>query len=469
MRKTMWAVMAVLVIIMAISCGGSPKTSTETELLADFDPNGFAAAGIEEYFRNPSGTAEASFKASYTAARAGNSGTATVNASFSDYPYSEYTVTGDFVYTLPVESGKVLGYRMTTASGSSPTFTDSSSGTETLFSISMDGTALAPAGGDYDEATGTITNGTAAPMLSGTDASFTVGNTSVCLGDIPTAEKPYTRNMMAEDLYSLMMANGPLSGYALKLLMAQMPSTGMHEGTFTADLGNGNTYTVTYTENSTHAEMKIVNPMDFVVSDSTGKTYSVHTNGKVSVVGGSYMEAYGGAAEVEYKDFLSTIIVTGGAEPETYTSRKINGTYSMDIASSEVIDGSIIIGNHTYSGESYKELVALYALDMTITQFWHYAVIGEDGSYLNTLGGTEDSPIIVEGNYDEDTGTLDGEIRIYGTAYPFTAKVELTKGGYGYIGTFLDLSYSGVDFNEEEVGYLNAIYELNYAFSSLIM
>lgn len=469
MKKTLLAVMAVLVIIMAISCGGSPKTSTEAELLADFDPNGFAAAGIEEYFRNPSGTSEASFEATFVAARAGNSGTATVNADFRDYPFGEYTVTGDFIYTLPVESGKVLGYRMETADGSSPTFTDTATGTETPFSVTMDSSALAPAGGDYDAATGTITNGTAAPMLSGTDASFTVGNTSVSLGDIPTVEKPYSRNMMAEDLYSLMMANGPLSAYALKLLMAEIPSTGMPEGTFTADLGNGNTYTVTYTENSTHAEMRIINPMDFVVSDSTGKAYSVHTNGKVSVVGGSSMDAYGGAAEVEYNDFVSTIIITGSTEPKTYTSRKINGTYSMDLTSSEVINGSITIGNHTYSGASYKELVALYALDMTITQFWHYAVIGEDGSYLNTLGGSEDAPIIVKGNYDDATSTLDGESSIYGTAYPFTAKVELTKGGYGYIGTFLDLSYSGVDFTEEEVGYLNAIYELNYAFSSLIM
>lgn len=469
MKKTIWAVMAVLVIIMSISCGGSPKTSTEAEILADFDPKGFAAAGIEEYFRNPSGTAEASFEASFAAVRTGNSGTATVNASFNDYPYGDYIVTGDFVYTLPVESGKILGYRMETAGSSSPTFTDTASGKETQFSVTMDDSALAPAGGDYNTATGTVTNGTAAPMLSGTEASFTVGNMSVGLGDIPTAEKPYTRNMMAEDLYSLMMANGPLSAYALKLLMAQMPSTGMPEGTFTADLGNGNTYTVTYTENSTHAEMRIINPMDFVVSDSTGKTYSVHTNGKVSVVGGSSVDAYGGSAEVEYNDFVSTIIVTGGSEPETYTSRKVNGTYSMDLSSSEVIDGSITIGNHTYSGASYKELVALYALDMTITQFWHYAVIGEDGSYLNTLGGTEDSPIIVEGNYNDATGTLDGEIRIYGTAFPFIAKAKFTEGGYSTIGTFLDLSYSGVDFTEEDVGYLNAIYELNYAFSSLIM
>ena len=121
--------------------------------------------------------------------------------------------------------------------------------------------------------------------------------------------------------------------------------------------------------------------------------------------------------------------------------------------------------------ESYfpADFCALYALDMTITQFWHYAVIGEDGTYLNTLGGTEDAPIIVKGNYDDATSTLDGEISIYGTSYPFTAEVSLSKGGLGYIGTFLDLSYSGVDFTEEEVGYLNAIYELNYAFSSLIM
>ena len=47
MKKTIWAVMAVLVIIMSISCGGSPKTSTEAEILADFDPKGFAAAGIK--------------------------------------------------------------------------------------------------------------------------------------------------------------------------------------------------------------------------------------------------------------------------------------------------------------------------------------------------------------------------------------------------------------------------------------
>ena len=35
MKKTIWAVMAVLVIIMSISCGGNPKTSTEAEILGN--------------------------------------------------------------------------------------------------------------------------------------------------------------------------------------------------------------------------------------------------------------------------------------------------------------------------------------------------------------------------------------------------------------------------------------------------
>ena len=78
------------------------------------------------------------------------------------------------------------------------------------------------------------------------------------------------------------------------------------------------------------------------------------------------------------------------------TQRHIHHGKSTDhiqwTTDSDIVNGSIRIGNHTYSGQSYKSLVSLYALDMTITQFWRLSVISDDGSYLNTLGGTDASP-----------------------------------------------------------------------------
>ena len=321
MRKTALVTISILIAFMFSSCSDSTEDLTEANTLAAFDVTEFASKGINEYFENPQITGEAEFSASFSSSRSVNdNGSATILASFRDYPYNDYTVTGDFIYTLPVESGRILGYRMETASGSSPTFKDKKD-QETQFSITMDETALAPAGGDYNTVTNTVSNGIAMPMLEGTEATFTVGTSSISLDDIPKEEEPYNRSMIAEDLYSLMMANGPLSGYAIKLLKEQLPSTGMSGGTYTANLGNGNTYTITYdAENmSSHAELKIINPMDFIVTDSTGRSYSVHTNGKVSVTGGGSAEGKG-SGEVEYKDFVSTIIVTGDTDPVTYTS-----------------------------------------------------------------------------------------------------------------------------------------------------
>lgn len=469
MKKTIYGLMVLLISLAAVSCGGSPKTNTEAELLADFDANGFAAAGITEYFNNPEGTDEATFEASFASSRSSaDNGTASIKAAFTDYPYGDYTVTGDFIYTLPVQSGKILGYRVETSEDSSPVFKNTT-GTETAFSITMDEAALAPAGGDYDATANTVSNGIAFPMLSGTDASFTVGSVSVGLDDIPVTEEPYSKNMIAEDLYSLMMANGPISGYAMRLIQEQSVSSGQSSGTITVDLGNGNTYSVTYDEQSSQTEMKIINPMDFVMTDSAGRTYSVHTNGKVNLNASGFKSVAGGSGDVTYQDFVSTIIITGGTEPKTYTSRKINGSYSMNLASPGIVDGSIKIGNNTYRGDSYKELLAFYALDMTISQFWHLGKISDDGTYINTLGGTEDAPLIVEGKYNKSAGLLDGEIRAYGTTYPFRAEVKLAQREEITTGTFLSLTFNNITFTPEEISYINAIYELSYSLMNMFM
>lgn len=427
--------------------------------ISDFDANGFAAEGISEYFMNPAGTDEVSFDALYSAERSSDdNGTLSVAADFSDYPYDDYTVTGKFIYTVPVENGKILGYRIEVADGSTPVFADGS-GSETSFSVSMDESSLAPAGGDYDAATGTVSGGIAAPMLSGTKASFTIGNESFSIADISPEEAPYSRNMLAEDLYSMMLANGPLSAYARGKLMDQMTSP---SDSYSVDLGNGNIYSMSFDEQTKTgiASMRIINPMDFLAEDSGGNTFSVHTAGSVIVETESTETKATGS--VVCNDFVSTIIMTSNGDPEVIQSKKISGTYTLDIYGSAIVDGSITIGNHAYAGNEYRELLGLYALEMVVSQFWGFSEIGTDGTYTNTLGASDDPMIYIEGNYDDSTGVLDADIILFGERIPFRASVDISGG----TGTFRALAYDGIVFSDDEIGYINAIYDLTDAFIS---
>ena len=446
-----------MILLLLVSCSGNPKTISDT----DFNVNGFSAEGISEYFMNPSGTDKVSFKADYSAERsADDNGRLSVVADFSDYPYGDHTVTGKFIYTVPVESGKILGYRIETADGSTPVFTDGSTGKETTFSVSMDESSLAPAGGNYDAATDTVSGGIAAPMLSGTKASFTINNESFSIEDISPEEAPYSRNMLAEDLYSMMLANGPLSAYAKGKLMEQMTSA---SDQYSVDLGNGNIYSMSFDEQTGTGvvSMRIINPMDFLAEDSRGNTFSVHTAGSVIVESESTETKATGS--VVCNDFVSTIIMTGNGEPEVIQSKKISGAYTLDIYGSEIVNGSITIGNHTYTGNEYRELVGLYALEMTVSQFWGFSEFEDDGKYINTLGVSDDPMIYIEGNYDDSTDVLDADIILFGESIPFRAVVDISESGTG---SFKALTYDGIEFSDDEIGYINAIYDLTYAFMS---
>ena len=447
MRKMIKPAIAIVLAAMLISCSEGTSGSSDQKALTEFRPDIFLAEGLNQYLSGAENTTEVSFADEYigntetsssTVRTGDNKGTITVSATFDEYEYGDYLVSGTFTYELPISGSAIEGYNVTTAEAAE--IVDTRNDSTINLSVSMASEAVAPAFGKVtitDDIT--TANGIAEPMLPGTEATFSTDVGNITPADIE-ASIPYTKNEMASDIYSVYLANGPLTQAIFALVADQgqppydiaLPGDGNR---FTANLGSPTDYNVNLTLSS---------PTHFIAYGN-GITYSVHTTGAVD------LSATAAESTIEYDNFAASVIISENGTEKAVQSKTIDGTYS----GTSMIDGSLRIGNHTYSGDGLRELNGLNIATMYI-YYWNYAEIGEDGSFFNDLGAGDYMPQApsVSGTYDATTGILKGTLSYSGT-YPIEAEVNIIGTGDTARATLESFIYNGTTFDAEAVATLN--------------
>ena len=476
MKRISKCIFIVLVSILIIaSCSGTGPQNTETvNFLKEFNPTEFARKGLDEYFNGTeSGTVK--FTPSFVTAKAENaSGTLSVKADFTDYPYSGYTVTGTFTYELPVSDGQISGYRINSANTAT---IKGSSSAETEFSIAMGENEFAPAVGTVDVSNGNpqVSNAEAFSFLPSSNVTFTVvtesESISIPVSDIQKYEQ-YTKDMMPEDIFDQYLS----SSLVMNAIIADN-----HDNLKTPDTyplyGTSNTLTV---EKETVAgqtipviKIEITEPMSFEYS-TPHAAFHVSTSGKVSI--DQQTQA------VSAENYSVSVIISENNTNTHYASKIVNGNYSLSGTGS--ISGSITIGNHTYNGQEYVELSALSMLNTFINQWGMPDNMGNMWSEPDENGNTfiklppelpsEDnketlppgyepgsafdiSAIYKENEAASSASLSDGKMTILKNySYPFKADFTLDNG---MTENLTALEFNNHTFSQEAVRNLNLCYD----------
>ena len=475
MRRISKCIFIVLVSILIIaSCSGTGPQNTETvNFLKEFNPTEFARKGLDEYFNGTeSGTVK--FTPSFVTAKAENaSGTLSVKADFTDYPYSGYTVTGTFTYELPVSDGQISGYRINSAN--TATIKDSSSA-ETEFSIAMGENEFAPAVGTVDVSNGNpqVSNAEAFSFLPSSNVTFTVvtesESISIPVSDIQKYEQ-YTKDMMPEDIFDQYIS----SSLVMDAIIADNRDNLQIPGTYPL-YGTENTLIVeriSETPAVNAIKIEISEPMSFDYATSSA-AFHVSTSGTVSI--NQQTQA------VSAENYSVSVIISENNTNTHYASKIVNGNYSLSGAGS--ISGSITIGNHTYNGQEYVELSALSMLNTFINQWGMPDNMGNMWSEPDENGNTfiklppelpsEDnketlppgyepgsafdiSAIYKENEAASSASLSDGKMTILKNySYPFKADFTLDNG---MTENLTALEFNNHTFSQEAVRNLNLCYD----------
>ncbi len=446
MKKTIYLVVAILVMALISACSPNPGSSADTELMKEFHPEEFITDGLNVYLSGKSSTG-LSFTDSFTSStavagavsRAAENGTLTVNAKYEDYKYGNFTVSGTFIYELPVENGAIQGYRVNSDTTDKPSILDTSSEevTEIPLAVSMKGDALAPASGTV-EITGnkvSIKEGTASVILPGSDATFTVGSSNQSIDDVLYV--PYTKDQMPEDYLTIYRANIPITSAIAK----KVPQTGG-----TVDLGNGNTFTMNITKEPEYIQeidLSIKNPLQLNVNIGNA-VYSVHTVGSMEAQGtvkASADQSSESSGTMTYNDFAASITITANGTSTTMQTKSISGSYSY--SSMLDISGNLTIGGHRYGKNELHEMISLEMAAMIISS-WGTAKIDENGSYFNNLNAGDFMDMYLSGTFDDKTNILKGTLS-FGKEYPLEAKVSIS----GASASIEELTFNGHKYSEE--------------------
>ena len=375
-------------------------------------------------------------------------GIISVTASFSGYEYqAKYQISGNLDYTLPVEDGVIQGYRVENSEESLKVSSDGFTEPKEL-SISMNESELAPAYGSVEiSETGDVAvTGEAFPIMSGMDASFVIGKDSFTPEDL-VGEEPYAKDQMAEDLYSMSLANGTISSMILKNAKPdennnidyQLPGEGNSYKMITTTEGNSMTNEV---------ELRMASPSYFTIVNE-GITYSVHTTGSAGIKSKVYIpdiNSQNGAgmqmtATGEYDDFLVSVIMSDGKNTEYLPAKTLNGSLDMP----NMASASITIGNHTYSGDDYLELTALNMAANYALMLDDYA--DNDGNVSippETVG--DEYPFRITGSYKD--GTFTGNMVYMSKTYALQIGIENDQ--------LTSMKFGETVFSDEAVKYLNA-------------
>lgn len=457
-----YLITVLLIVFIFSSC--SPEQNHDISagktFIKAFDPAEFLKDGITKYFDsseslNPKFTE--TFIPSFTNTRSTSSnGTLNLTAKYTDFDYGNFSISGDFQYSLPIVDGNIQGYRV---NSTNTQVTDNESGDTNTLSVNMpDSSVLAPAFGtvSIEGDSVSISNGYASTLLPNSDVTFTVENNgvsesielSVIENEIDASS--FTKDDLPDDIYNLYLSSGLIRTIIFETIELDENSSPINlfetENTIEITYQNGFPY---------YSVLTITEPMNFTHTTGNGNKFYVYTSGKLKEE--AYYQNNGTAV---YEDFSTSVtIIENGSDPITYTSKICNGTYGASLAGGGSSSGSISVGGHTYSGNELFDLDALSFINQ-MTRMWGlyntWQTPDENGNTKLNIPSPyfSSSAVYKKGN---SSSTLTGEFSILSHSYDFV--FEFTETTDGLVENVENFSFDGHQFSEEALSRLDDCYE----------
>ena len=408
-----------LIALSLLACQNETSESKESAFVSSFRPDVFVSDTLSKYLSNEKVTNLTFDATTSPVARATGDETLSVVANFTGYEYDgKYTVDGKLNYTLPVANGEIQGYSVSSDQNDVPKIKEGEAEDKITFVVSMSEDELLPAYGTVtSDGSSVSVEGEAFPPLPGNNVSFQIGDETFTPDDL-VVEEPYTKNMIAEDLYSMTLAQGPLS----KLIMNN--ATPDESGNISYTLpGEGNTFSQTGGNSgkftaTTNLEIKSPTHFTTQIGDAT---YSVNTSGTVSLNTSVYVDMDAQSSQIisysgEYNDFIASIIITENGKSTYLQSKPLNGTFEVyDLSALNVASNF-----NLYISEADE------AGDVNLN-YPQYQLTGK----------------LTSGNFK-------GSLTIMNNYYPFDISFDESTD------EITRMTFDGITFDEEAIKYLNA-------------
>lgn len=435
-EKKIRILLFLLIALSLLACQNETSESKESAFVSSFRPDVFVSDTLSKYLSNEKVTNLTFDATTSPVARATGDETLSVVANFTGYEYDgKYTVDGKLNYTLPVANGEIQGYSVSSDQNDVPKIKEGEAENEIPFAVSMSEDELLPAYGTVtSDGSSVSVEGEAFPPLPGNNVSFQIGDETFTPDDL-VVEEPYTKNMIAEDLYSMTLAQGPLS----KLIMNN--ATPDESGNISYTLpGKGNTFSQTGGNSgkftaTTNLEIKSPTHFTTQIGDAT---YSVNTSGTVSLNTSVYVDMDAQSSQIisysgEYNDFIASIIITENGKSTYLQSKPLNGTFGMT-------SQEIGIGSHTYKG---SEVYDLSALNVASNFNLYISEVDEAGDVNLNYPQYQLTGKLTSGNFK-------GSLTIMNNHYPFDISFDESTD------EITRMTFDGITFDEEAIKYLNA-------------
>ncbi len=435
-------------------------TAEKKELLAGFDLRSFLADSLENV-ENPENVKWNDGDIAAAASLLGNSSGRELSftVSFENEPYNGSVVSGTVGYVLSVTDGAVNGYKASTSDDAG---------------LEVDGYKLTVAMNEMVTAYGTVsvsggkaefTDLEAIPVPVGTDISVSLEGEEIDLDelfvDIPKRHAEYED--IPKDLYTIMQGMGNLTMYVAQGISS--PVEGYYD---LSDLSR--------TSADPDAFRSYVRFSDYEYQEGQYQLTmtEVHAEGPLNIRYNDQTIYYSGILDVDmetpnfgttFDNFAATIVPDAG---DVEMTDPVNGTYVSNLASfadSPEFSAEIEISDRIYENDEYIAMGTVNVLNMflcTLNDEW--LIPDSENSAAGRLYiGEAGFSSAIEGRYTKETGgtisITEGCVKpVAGYEFTFSATIKPLASAAGYyVYSLQDFTFEECEYNEEQIGYLNAL------------